>query len=122
MKRYQRGEWLLELKKTYPDLCIELHNALSPGYTFTKHFPKCPIKPGVRIYQGRKNLKFTQIHSQSVAVFNMVSTQPPELLMRTIPGHFAGRWKTVWNFESSDGDQTYKECWQNFLDLYDVND
>lgn len=46
--KYDRGEWILQLKKTFADLCPDLHNPLSPAYFFTKHMPKCPIAAGVR--------------------------------------------------------------------------
>jgi hypothetical protein len=46
-QKYIRGEWILELKKTYDDACIEIHNKVGFTYFFMKNIPSCPIAPGV---------------------------------------------------------------------------
>jgi hypothetical protein len=46
-EKYDRGEWLLQAKQTFPDICPELRNKLSTAYFYTKHVPTCPIAAGV---------------------------------------------------------------------------
>jgi hypothetical protein len=47
--KYDRGEWLLTLKKTFNDLCPDLHNPLSPAYVLSKTMPRCPIPANVSV-------------------------------------------------------------------------
>lgn len=46
-EKYDRGEWLLQAKKTYADVCPILRDKLGPVAFFTKGFPPCPIAAGV---------------------------------------------------------------------------
>jgi hypothetical protein len=47
VQKYDRGEWLLQVKKTYNDICSELRNPLSPAFYLSQHLPSCPIAAGV---------------------------------------------------------------------------
>jgi hypothetical protein len=49
LEMYDRGEWLLKAKKTYFDMCNDIHNTFEPGHFLTKFFPACPIQAGVSL-------------------------------------------------------------------------
>jgi hypothetical protein len=53
--------------------------------------------------------------------FDMVNAQPPELFMKTIPGHYAGRYRGKYNFEFKENGKVLKECLATHSDLYDID-
>lgn len=61
LQKYDRGEWLLQLKKTYANFCPELRNPLHPGNFILKHIPACPIKAQVSL-----KFKFFLIENSSL--------------------------------------------------------
>lgn len=52
LEKYDRGGWQLKAKKTYFDMCNDLHSKIEPAYFITKSFPRCPIPKGVRTSKG----------------------------------------------------------------------
>lgn len=74
-KRYFRGQWVLELKKTYDNLCPDLHDPMSMVSFFTKYLPKCPMEAGVSFKIVNSHFYFFYIISVSCSLqLNLNST------------------------------------------------
>lgn len=48
-EKYDRGQWHVALyNKKLRNFCTKFHSSLELWYYYTKNFPRCPLKAGVR--------------------------------------------------------------------------
>ncbi|KAL7043466.1 hypothetical protein ACKWTF_001522 [Chironomus riparius] len=78
MEHYDRGEWLLQaFSKNFTDFCPEFKSPIQPWYYATKHLKGCPTPVG-------------HVHE-----FNMIPLELSEYLLKAIPPHYMGKWRSV---------------------------